>query len=124
MWEARRSVTVANGHELVRAYTEAFVRGEPGPADIVAKLELLDPAELTSLLPTLYGTGDIGAHRVALREAINAVLYRKTAASLVESIQTLDRSTQRLTWAGWAITIVVGIVGVVVPLLATLKCGR
>ncbi len=115
---------MASGQEIVRAYTEAYLRGENTFPDIVAKLEQLDPAELSSLLPALHGTGGTGAHLEALRDAINAVIYRRTTASLVESIRTLDRSTQRLTIAGWAITVVVGVVGVIVSILATIRCGR
>lgn len=106
---------------IVNDHLERLLREEGNPADIVEHLEKMSPRELTSLLPGLFSSpGTIGAQREALRDTVNAVLYRKLSDSLTETIRSLDASTTRLSKIGWQLTIVVGIVGVIVSVVLAL----
>jgi len=99
-------------HRVVQHHLEKLLRAEGNPTEILGALESMSPRDLTAILPTLFSTGTTGAQREALRDTINAVLYRKLTDSLIDAIRSLDASAERLAQVGWWITIVVGVVGV------------
>ncbi len=104
---------MTDAHGVVRAHIERVIRGEGKPAELVADLERMSPSDLTSILPSLFGTGGVSDLGMSLRDAGTAILYRRLSESIVESLKALDRSTKRLTIVGWWITIAVGVASVV-----------
>jgi hypothetical protein len=110
---------VTDPHRVVQQHLEKLLRAEGNLTEILGHLESMSPHDLTSVLPTLFSTGTTGAQREALRDTINAVLYRKLTDSLVDAIGSLDASAERLAKVGWWITIVVGVVGILVTVAIT-----
>ena len=99
--------------------------------EIVSRLDGQTPEEITELLPSLYSTGYKGEEQQALRDTAQAVLQQKLTVALLESVGTLndsmtalDASTAKLTKAGWWLTIVVGVVGVVASVAIALVTTR
>src|SRR2546425_1172530 len=103
-------------HRVVQQHLENLLKAEGNPTEILGHLESMSPRDLTAILPTLFSTGTTGAQREALRDTINAVLYRKLTDSLIAAIRSLDASAERLEKVGWWITVVVGVVGILVTL--------
>ncbi|OFW23775.1 MAG: hypothetical protein A3H27_17095 [Acidobacteria bacterium RIFCSPLOWO2_02_FULL_59_13] len=89
------------------------------PPKLLQYLDSLTVRELSELLPGLSSTGYayVSVESQALRDTVQAVIYRKLTESLVESITKLDRSTTRLAWAGWGLTIVVAGAGILVSVV-------
>ena len=99
--------------------------GEKDPPELLRQLDSLKVHELSELLPKLSRPGTWAYLDQALRDTVQAVIYRKLTESLVESITNLDKSTARLARIGWWLTIVVGVVfgvaGILVSVLVAFR---
>lgn len=116
--DARQSALQARLQQLRSAQGNAL--------EIVSRLAVQTPEEITELLPLLFSTGYKGEEQQALRDTAQAVLQQKLTGVLLESVGTLngsitklDASTARLTKVGWWLTVVVGVVGIVFAFFTT-----
>lgn len=89
------------------------------PPALLQLLDSLPVCKLSELLPGLSSTGCAytPVEAQALRDTVQAVIYRKLTESLVKSITDLDKSTGRLTKVTWWLTIVVGLAGILVSVV-------
>jgi hypothetical protein len=92
---------------------------QDNPPELVHRLESLTPRELNELIPSLSSTGSAGEALHALRDTVQAVLYRKLADSSIAAISDLNTATSRLTKVGWVLSIMLGILGILATILFT-----
>jgi hypothetical protein len=85
---------------------------------LVARLNAKTPRDLIQLMPYLSGTGATGEELHAIRDATAATILAKLTGDLLNSIRTLSAATTRLTILGWILTAVLGVAGIVVPVLS------
>ena len=70
------------------------------------------PDEIASVMATLHSTAAAGAAEHALRDAVQSVLFAQLT-------KRLSDASFWLTVVGWVLTVVVGIAGVVIPIVMT-----
>lgn len=101
--------------ESQRLYDIAVNR--PSASQWIAELDATDLQAIAAVMSRLASTGTTGAQLEGLRESARAVLEARLADNLVSTTERLERSASRLSLVAIIATIVIGLAGILAPLL-------
>jgi hypothetical protein len=87
-------------------------------ATMVRRFEQMEPGKIAVLLAHLGSTGTTGATLEAVRDAGQAIIDQKLTDRLVSTLDKLDRSARWLSIVGILLSTIIGIAGILIPLLA------
>ena len=109
---------MSDASERARAFREAFGRGEARIEQASDLLESLTPADIVRVIPIL---GSVSVpHGSILAQAGSAMLSHRLNEDLIQHLDKLDASNEKLTKVGWLLALV-GILVAVVDVLVELK---
>ncbi len=92
---------------------QAFLQLGMDKERMVRRLETMQPGAIAAVIGHLCSTGSLGATMDAVRDAGRAMIDAK----LLEKLDRLDKTTARLTIVGIVLGVIVGVAGIMVPLL-------
>lgn len=90
---------------------------EPSASQWIAELLAADLHAVAAVISRLASTGTTGARLEGLRESARAILEARLADNLVSTTERLEQSATRLAVVALIATIVIGVAGIIVPLL-------
>ena len=101
--------------ESQRLYDVAL--GKTSASQWICELRTTNLEAIAAVMSRLASTGATGAQLEGMRESARAVLEARLAENLLLTTERLERSAARLSVVAIIATVVIGLAGIVIPVL-------